>query len=85
MTQKSQIFYPLGTPITLLIWPKVLRNAELDFSRFRFLKAKKEYRISQSNVLELYKKIVELDLDIVSIINLFSYDDNIGFSLAQGE
>ncbi len=69
----------------LLIWPKVLRNAELDFSRFRFLKAKKEYRISQSNVLELYKKIVELDLDIVSIINLFSYDDNIGFSLAQGE
>jgi isocitrate dehydrogenase len=69
----------------LLIWPKALRNAELDFSRFRFLKAKKEYRISQSNVLELYKKIVELDLDIVSIINLFSYDDNIGFSLAQGE
>jgi hypothetical protein len=26
----------------LLIWPKALRNAELDFSRFRFLKAKKE-------------------------------------------
>jgi isocitrate dehydrogenase len=69
----------------LLIWPKALTNAEVDFYRFRFLKAKNEYRISQDDILTLYKKIVELNLDILSIINLCSYDDNIGFSLAQGE
>ena len=69
----------------LLIWPKTLTNAEVDFYRFRFLKAKKEHKISQSDILTLYRKIVELDLDILSIINLCSYDDNIGFSLAQGE
>jgi isocitrate dehydrogenase len=69
----------------LLIWPKTLTNAEVDFYRFRFLKTKKEHKISQSDILTLYRKIVELDLDILSIINLCSYDDNIGFSLAQGE
>ena len=69
----------------LLIWPKTLTNAEVDFYRFRFSKAKKEHKISQSDILTLYRKIVELDLDILSIINLCSYDDNIGFSLAQGE
>jgi isocitrate dehydrogenase len=69
----------------LLIWPKTLTNAEVDFYRFRFLKAKKEHNISQKDILTLYRKIVELDLDILSIINLCSYDDNIGFSLAQGE
>lgn len=69
----------------LLIWPKTLTNAEVDFYRFRFLKTKKEHKISQSDILTLYRKIVELDLDILSIINLCSYDDIIGFSLAQGE
>ena len=69
----------------LLIWPKTLTNAEVDFYRFRFLKAKKEHKISQSDILTLYRKIIELDLDILSIINLCSYDDIIGFSLAQGE
>ena len=69
----------------LLIWPKTLTNAEVDFYRFRFLKVKKEHKISQKDILTLYRKIVELDLDILSIINLCSYDDNIGFSLAQGE
>jgi isocitrate dehydrogenase len=69
----------------LLIWPKTLTNAEVDFYRFRFLKAKKEHNISQKDILTLCRKIVELDLDILSIINLCSYDDNIGFSLAQGE
>ena len=58
---------------------------ENTLSSIVFLKAKKEHNISQKDILTLYRKIVELDLDILSIINLCSYDDNIGFSLAQGE
>lgn len=69
----------------LLIWPKTLTNLEVDFYRFRFLKLKKERKISQSNILILHKKIIELGLEILSIVNLCSYDNNMGFSLAQGE
>ncbi len=69
----------------LLVWPKALTNPNVDFYRFRFLKSNNIHKISQKDILELHTKINELDLDILSIINLSSYDNKIGFSLAQGE
>ena len=69
----------------LLIWPKALTNANIDFYRFRFLRANEDYKISQNDILKLHTKINSLGLDILSIINLSSYDNKIGFSLAQGE
>ncbi len=69
----------------LLVWPKALTNPNVDFYRFRFLKSNNIHKISQKDILELHTKINELDLDILSIINLSSYDNKIGFSLAHGE
>ncbi|WPX96620.1 NADP-dependent isocitrate dehydrogenase [Candidatus Bandiella euplotis] len=69
----------------LLIWPRGADICPVDFYRFRFLKADNVSNITQDDVLRLINKINELKFEIMSIINLNTYDDNLGFSLAQGE
>ena len=69
----------------LVVWPKLQNISKMDFYRFRFLRVADKKNISQKDILNLYSKLCELKLDIISVINLSTYDDKIGFALAQGE
>jgi isocitrate dehydrogenase len=69
----------------LLIWPKNIAVSSMDFYRYRFLRINDATIITQNDIIRLINKINELKLEIISIIKLSNYDDNLGFSLAQGE
>jgi isocitrate dehydrogenase len=69
----------------LVVWPKLQNISKMDFYRFRFLRVDDKKNISQKDILNLYSKLCELKFDILSVINLSTYDDKIGFTLAQGE
>ena len=69
----------------LLIWPKNITVSPVDFYRYRFLKKDRVTAVTQDDILRLINKVNELKLEIISIINLSTYNNDLGFSLAQGE
>jgi isocitrate dehydrogenase len=69
----------------LMIWPNGVVKIKSDFYRYRFIKKNNDVVITQDDILKLVRKISELKLEILSIINLSTYDDSLGFSLSQGE
>ncbi|MFQ3307348.1 MAG: isocitrate dehydrogenase [Candidatus Midichloriaceae bacterium] len=69
----------------LIVWPYTISNTKADFYRFRFVKNSKSQKVSQTNLVNLISKIDKLNINILLTVNLFSYDGEIGFSLAQGE
>ncbi len=75
----------------LMVWPqKITQNKLLEMLRCRFIfkeaKVGKANIISaQSNILNLQKKLQEIDLETVIVFMLYEYDGVAGFSKAQGQ
>lgn len=70
----------------LTVWPyNEVSIPEDDNWRLRFVSSNPNKTIDHKDIIELLQKIKEKDFDFIKIENLYSFDDKIGFSLAQGE
>ena len=86
---KSPLQLVIMTSKGLKIWP----NSTIDepylkhcCCRFQTSKDSKALTaVSQNDVLDLLQQINALDLEIVKVQNLYTFDDQLGFTLAQGQ
>lgn len=74
ITNRGVKVYPEGMPETFCS----------DHWRVRFFNAE-ESAISHSQILEVLKQVQELGFDFIKTENLYTFDGERGFSLAQGE
>ena len=68
----------------LKVWPDANVITSIDILCLRFF-GYQDTGLTQPNIISLLGKITEMNYDILSTQNLYSYDGKIGFTLAQGE
>jgi len=69
----------------LKIWPDSdAKKSKLEVVNCRFI-GFADTGVTHQMVSELFATIVKTGLDIAAINSLYTYDDSIGFTLAQGE
>ncbi len=69
----------------LMLWPKKEPVQFLsDHWCLRYM-AKNKAPVSHQNVADLLSELVKLDVDFIKTENLYNFDNNRGYSLAQGE
>jgi len=71
----------------LKVWPKEYGQSlvEYDLWRLRFVPRSNEKNASHEDIINLLNILKDDKLDFVNIENLYSFDDKLGFTLAQGE
>lgn len=73
----------------LKVWPKgeeySMPKMESDFWRLRFVPNNGEKVTTHAEIIYLLNKMKEASLDFIKIVNLYTFDDKLGFSLAQGQ
>lgn len=72
----------------LKIWPETTQHPldlRSEFWRLRFVPNNPEKITSHKEILYLLSKLEEHKFDFIQTINLYTYDDKLGFTLAQGD
>lgn len=73
----------------LKIWPKIATSSFVglpgEFWRLRFAPNNQEKITSHDEILYLLQKFRDHNIDFIQTINLYTYDGQLGFALAQGE
>jgi isocitrate dehydrogenase len=70
----------------LTVWPNnEVSVSEDDNWRLRFTASSTQETVNHNDIIDLLMKINKTGIDCIKTENLYSFDDKIGFSLAQGE
>ncbi len=70
------------------IWPNdipFLPDISGDHWRLRFISKNKEKTTTHQEIIYLLEKLMENNIDFIKTENLYFFDNNIGFALAQGQ
>lgn len=87
-TQDTSLKLQIITSRGLKVWPKdsLTPDVGTDYCRCRFAPEGLENKqTNHDEVIALLSKFSEANLDFIKTENLYAFNDNIGFSLAQGE
>ncbi len=70
----------------LLLWPESSAKSEInDHCRCRFMSEKDGTPIKTDNIIELLRTITQMDVEFVKTDNLYTFNGNRAFSVAQGQ
>lgn len=72
----------------LKLWPQEIEkssNVNYDYWRLRFVPNNSAKTTSHADIIYLLKKFNEVNFDVVKTENLYTFEDKLGFSLAQGQ
>lgn len=87
ITEKTSLKLQMLDNRGLKVWPKSQGASaiESDFWRARFLPAGIDKKASHKEIVEILSVLTDEKLDYIKTENLYMYDHELGFTLAQGE